>query len=224
MSATFETTFAFGAGIAAFFSPCAFALLPGYVGYYVATVERESAPLSGAFSRGMAASVGALVTFSLLSVVAYSATSLFETVLPVLEPAVGLTLIVLGVLTVSKHRLSFTVPLPKRRASIAGFGLFGTLYALAATACVLPLFLAITVTSLEHSLGHATLIFGAYGGGFTLLLFAATVTIAIGKETLFRRFASHSPRLVQLAGVVLILAGVAQLYVAFALDAVNPLG
>ena len=34
-------SFALGAGAATFFSPCAYALLPGYVGYYAAAVDER---------------------------------------------------------------------------------------------------------------------------------------------------------------------------------------
>ncbi|OLZ41137.1 hypothetical protein A6E15_09110 [Natrinema saccharevitans] len=48
--------FALGAGIAILFSPCAHALLPGYVGYYVvATGDETAPPLSGTLARGFAA-------------------------------------------------------------------------------------------------------------------------------------------------------------------------
>lgn len=216
MSATAEASFAFGVGIATFFSPCVYALLPGYVGYYVASVDAESAPLSGAVSRGLAASVGAIVTFLLLSGLAIGATSAFERVLlDVVEPVVGIGLIVLGVFVFWKGVLSFTVLLPERRASVLGFGIFGAVYALAATACVLPLFLSVAFLSFGLSAVGTALVFGAYAAGFALLMLSATVAIAIGQEALLDRFSPHSATLTRLAGVVLVVAGLIQLYIAF---------
>lgn len=215
MSVLSEATFAFGAGIAAFFSPCAFALLPGYVGYYVSAVESESAPVAGALGRGIAASVGAIGTFAVLSAVAIGATSTFETVLPTLEPLVALALIGLGILVLWKGGLSVSVALPKRRVSVLGFGFFGAMYALAATACVLPLYLSITVVSIDLSLYGTALVLSAYGGAFALLMLSATVAIAVGQQSLLDRFAAAGPRLTQVAGVVLVAAGFVQLYIAF---------
>ena len=63
-STTAEITFAIGAGTATFFSPCVYALLPGYVSYYVASVDEEGAPLAGATARGLAATAGAVGTFA----------------------------------------------------------------------------------------------------------------------------------------------------------------
>ncbi len=223
MSATAQATFAFGAGIATFFSPCVYALLPGYVSYYVAAVDSESAPLSGAVSRGVAASFGALGTFAVLSVFAVLAGETFELVLEGVEPLIGVALIGLGVLVLWKGMLSFTVVLPKRRTSVLGFGLFGAVYALAATACVLPLFLSVSVLSFELSLAGTAFVLGSYAGGFALLMLAATVAVAIGQQAFLERFASHSGTLTRLAGVALIVAGFVQLYIAFAVGPIDPL-
>lgn len=222
-SATAQAAFAFGAGIATFFSPCVFALLPGYVGYYVASVESESTPLVGATGRGVAASLGAIATFAVLSVIALAASELLESVLPVIEPLVGASLVLLGVLVFWKGTLSFTVLLPERRASVLGFGIFGAVYALAATACVLPFFLSVSLLSLELSIAGTALVFGAYAGSFALLMITATIATAMGQEALLQRFTPHAGTLTRVAGAVLVVAGLAQLYIAFWVAPVNPL-
>lgn len=220
MSATLNgtTAFAFGAGVATFFSPCVYALLPGYVSYYVASVDGESAPLSGAVSRGIAASVGALGTFALLSALALVAGEALERALPVLEYFVGGLLVLFGVLVIYKGTLSFTVVLPERQESVVGFALFGAAYALAATACVLPLFLSVSVVSFELSMAGTLLVLGAYAGAFAALMLAATVTTAIGKQALVSRFAGHAGTMTRVAGVVLVIAGVVQLAIAAGVD------
>ena len=220
MSATLNgtTAFAFGAGVATFFSPCVYALLPGYVSYYVASVDSESAPLSGAVSRGIAASVGALGTFALLSALALVAGEALERALPVLEYFVGGLLVLFGVLVIYKGTLSFTVVLPERQASVVGFALFGAAYALAATACVLPLFLSVSVVSFELSMAGTLLVLGAYAGAFAALMLAATVTTAIGKQALLSRFAGRAGTMTKVAGVVLVIAGVVQLAIAAGVD------
>ena len=212
------TAFAFGAGVATFFSPCVYALLPGYVSYYVASVDAESAPLSGAVSRGVAASSGALGTFAALSVIALAAGELLERALPVLEYLVGGLLVVFGLLVVYKGALSFTVVLPERQESVLGFGLFGAAYALAATACVLPLFLSVSVVSVELSAAGTLLVLGAYAGSFAALMLAATITTAVGKQALMSRFAGHAGTMTKVAGVVLVVAGVVQLALAAGID------
>ena len=212
------TAFAFGAGVATFFSPCVYALLPGYVSYYVASVDSEAAPLSGAVSRGAAASVGALGTFAVLSAIALAAGEVLERALPVLEYLVGGLLILFGVLVFYKGTFSFNVVLPERQESVVGFGLFGAAYALAATACVLPLFLSVSVVSFELSMAGTLLVLGAYAGAFATLMLAATVTTAIGKQALMGRFAGHAGTMTKAAGAVLVVAGVIQLALAAGID------
>jgi cytochrome c-type biogenesis protein len=216
MSASAQASFAFGVGVATFFSPCVYALLPGYVSFYVASVEGETAPLAGALSHGLAAGVGAIGTFLLLSGVAVGATEVFEAVLPVLEPLIGVGLVLLGGLVLWKGALALSIPLPSRRASIFGFGMFGAVYALAATACVLPLFLSVAFLSFGLSLAGTALFFGAYVAGFVLFLLAATVAVAVGQEAFLERFRSRSRLLTRVAGVVLVGAGLLQLYIAVA--------
>jgi len=223
MSATAQATFAFGVGIAAFFSPCVFALLPGYISYYVATVDGETAPVSGALARGGAASLGAVVTFLALSAVAFAAGGLLERTVPVLEYLVGVLLVVFGVLVLRKGALSFTLPLPARRASVLGFGAFGAMYALAATACVLPLYLAVAVTSFGLPPSGTVLVLGAYAAGFALLMLAATVMTAVGREALFERARGHGGTLTKAAGVVIVLAGIAQLAIAYRIEPMETL-
>lgn len=143
--------FALGAGVATFFAPCSYALLPGYVGYYVAATENESPPMRGILARGGAAALGALGSFSILAAVAVAASDLVERYLVAVEVLVGVLFIALGIAVVSGRTGSLHVPLPKRRSTILGFGLFGAVYALAATACVLPLFVAVALQSLTLS-------------------------------------------------------------------------
>lgn len=203
-------TFAFGAGVLTFFSPCVYALLPGYVGYYVANVDAESKPLAGALARGTTASLGALGTFAVLSVVALAAGEVLERFLPVFEYLVGALLVVFGVLVVYKGAFSLTVTLPERQETLLGFGVFGAMYALAATACVLPLFLSVSLLSVDFSVVGTVLVLGAYAASFAALMVATTVMTALGQERVVSRFSGHAGALSKVAGVVLVCAGLLQ--------------
>lgn len=211
------TAFAFGAGIATFFAPCSYALLPGYVGYYVASTEGESPPLSGVLARGGAAAVGIFASFFVLSLVAISASDLVERYLPTVELLVGVLLVVLGVLVVSGRTGSFHVPLPERRSTILGFGLFGAIYAVAAAACVLPLFLAVALQSLTLPPSGTVLVLGAYAGSVGVLMVVTTIATAVGHDALTDRIVGNIETITRLAGVVLVLAGLGQIYVVLGL-------
>jgi cytochrome c-type biogenesis protein len=209
--------FALGAGITTFFSPCSYALLPGYVGYYAASVEDETPPLSGVFARGGAAAIGVLGTFLALSIAAILASDLIERLLPAVELSVGVLLVGLGIAVLVGYTSSVHVSLPERRASVLGFGLFGALYALAATACVLPLFLAVALQSLTFSKSGTAVVLGAYAGSFGAMMIVATVATAVGHDALVGRMSEYMNVLTRVAGIVLIAAGLGQIYLAVVL-------
>lgn len=206
--------FALAAGAAAFFAPCSYALLPGYVGYYVAATGRDAPPLSGTIARGGSAAIGSLLVFGVLSGVAIVAGSALERALPFLEYGVGIALVVLGSWVLYGGAGAIHVVLPERRSSVIGFGLFGAAYAAASTACVLPLFLAFVFRSLTLAPAETALVLGAYAGGFAALLLSVTVAIAVGHSLGARRLARYNELFVRIAGLLLVLAGFGQLFVA----------
>ncbi len=202
-----------GAGVATFFSPCAYALLPGYVGYYVAATGERSPPLSGVLGRGVAAAVGVLVVFAVLAVVAVVVGVALAPYLHALELAVGLLLVLFGALLLVDRGPRFHVLLPRRRSSVVGFGLFGALYALAAAGCVAPLFLAVVVQSLTLPTAETLAVLATYAGSFALLMLAATTVVAVGHD-LGSQVAGYADRAIRLSGAALVLAGIGQLWVA----------
>lgn len=212
-----SAVFALGAGIATFFSPCSYALLPGYVGYYAASVQDETPPLSGVLARGGAAAFGVFGTFLMLSIVAILASNLIERLLPAVELSVGVLLIGLGIAVFIGYTGPVHVSLPKRRSSVLGFALFGALYALAATACVLPLFLAVALQSITFSGAGTAIVLGSYAGSFGVLMVVATVATAVGHDALVERLSEQANTLTRIAGVVLVAAGLGQLYLVIAL-------
>lgn len=207
-------TLAAGAGVAAFFSPCAYALLPGYVSYYVAATESSARPVGGATVRGVAAGLGVVAAFGVLSVLAVFLGSALEPVFPWLEAVVGISLVVLGGIVLVRGGFQFHVPLPQRRTSVLGFGLFGALYAVAAAGCVAPLFLAVVFQSLTLSPVGAVATFAAFAGVFSVLLVSVTILTALGRDIGVGRIARFEQYLISVAGTVLVIAGLGQLGIA----------
>lgn len=209
-------SFAFGAGVATFFSPCTYALLPGYVGYYLTTVEEEDGRmLFGTVTRGLAAVAGVAAVFAALGIAVVLARSFVEPAIDLLEPVVGVAFILFGVAVVTGRGPSWHVALPKRRTTVSGFAVFGAAYAVAAAGCVAPLFLAIVVRALTFPTSHAVVVLSAYTAGFGLLLLGATVAIAVGREPVVKQLAGRRRTLDRIAGAILVLAGIGQLVVAF---------
>jgi len=131
--------------------------------------------------------------------------------------SVGVLLIGLGIAVFAGYTGSVHVSLPKRRSSVLGFALFGALYALAATACVLPLFLAVALQSVTFSGAGTAIVLGSYAGSFGVLMIVATVATAVGHDALVGRVSERVDTLTRVAGVVLVAAGLGQTYLAVGL-------
>jgi cytochrome c-type biogenesis protein len=233
-------TLALGAAVATFFSPCAYALLPGYVGYYVSAVEESDgggggdgaspaagrdgtatadggaaseAPLVGALVRGLAAFAGVVAVFAALTAAVMLVGNAIEPVLGVLEPLVGVGLLALGAAVLLDYSPDVHVRLPERRSSVAGFAVFGAGYAVAGAGCVAPLFLAIVLKATTLPPAATVAVLGTYAAGFGALLVGATVAIAVGRDALLDRLSEHRGLVDTAAGVALVGAGVWQLAV-----------
>ena len=204
--------FAVTAGVATFFSPCAYPLLPGYVGFYVNSVEADSASVLGAGVRGIAAAVGALATFTVLAGttvrVGYSTLSNIT----VFETLVGGLLVIFGLFVAAGRAPSISVPLPERRSSVFGFGVFGAGYALAGAGCVAPVFLGVVARAIALPAETALLLLGVYAGTVAALMAATTVATGVGLVSNANRAMAHAGLLKRIAGAVMIVAGIGQLY------------
>ncbi|ARS91065.1 cytochrome c biogenesis CcdA family protein [Natrarchaeobaculum aegyptiacum] len=209
-------SFALVAGVATFFSPCAYALLPGYVGFYATQTEEPT--LRGTVVRGGIAATGIVLTLAVLLGVAFWLGQQAVEGLLIVEPLVGVALVAFGVIVLAGKAPSLSVTLPQRRSSVLGFGIFGAGYAVAAAGCVAPIFLTVVVQSLAFPPTEGAIILGTYVASIALLMLALTVATGMGLLAGAGRLAAYSHRLEQLAGAVMIVAGLGQLYVAY----VNP--
>jgi cytochrome c-type biogenesis protein len=210
--------FAFAAGAVTFLAPCAYPLLPGYVAYFLGSDADESpnegraVQLRRAAVVGLLASSGFFVVYGVLvgTVVALGARALEG--VAVLELGVGLLLVVLGAAMATGRGVRGHLPLPERRRSASGFVLFGVVYAVAAAGCTAPVFVAVALRGLAGGPVAAVAALGAYAGGMSLLMVGVTVLSALGRDALLRRFAARSGRLGRVAGALLVVAGVVQVY------------
>jgi len=215
--ASLRLGFAFSAGVATFFAPCAYPLLPGYVAFYLGDAASDAS--TGVRLR-RAGLVAALISGGML--IAYAALAVLVAVvgtepllnLTVLELVVGAGLVVLGV-AVAAGRCSVAavhVRLPARRRSKSGFLLFGVVYAAAAAGCTAPVFVGLASVALSAGPAGAIAVFAAYVTGMVLLMIGVTGATALGYDRLLARLADSGDRFERLTGVLLALAGLAQLY------------
>jgi len=210
--------FAFSAGAATFFAPCSFPLLPGYVAYYLGQGDSESKPL---FSRlwsagvvGVVTSVGFFLVYAALTGIVIGIGTQALTNISVLELVVGLLLIVLGT-GMAAGKLNpdrLHIQLPERERSPTGFLMFGIIYAAAAAGCTAPVFIGIATFALSGGPVSAVVTLGAYALGMSVLMIAVTVVSALGRQQLLRTMSRNTGRIARGAGALLVLAGVAQIY------------
>lgn len=201
--------FALGAGAATFFSPCAYALLPGYVGYYVSTGDAD---VTGSFVRGLVASLGVLVVFTTLFGLTVVVGASIEEYLVPLETGVGVALVALGVVLVADIDVGWHTRLPERGSGVLDFFVFGIAYSVAAAGCVAPLFLAVVLRSLTLPTTEAVGALGVYAVTFSALMLGTTVATAAGYEFGRESLPKYTNTAVRFAGVVVALAGLAQIY------------
>lgn len=218
LSVAGSIAFALYAGVLTFFSPCAYSLLPGYVGFYVSQTEGRSS-IGGALTRGLVAGVGVLVTLGAFIAATFVVGQSMIERLTFLEWGVGVLLIGFGVLVLVGRAPSTTIPLPKRRSSVLGFAVFGAGYALAAAGCVAPLFLSVIGLAVTSGTTDAAVLIGTYIGSIVVLMVSLTVATGMGLVAGGGWLTAHRDRLERFAGIVLVVAGFGQLYVAYSLSA-----
>ena len=201
--------FAASAGVATFFAPCAFPLLPGYVGYYLSENDGDTGMLAPAG----AAAGGALGALAVVALLVLAVGQPVKTALPVLEPIIGVGLIAFGIATVMNRGPELRVPLPERPASVTGFGVLGAVYAVAAAGCVVPLLFGVVTQALALPAHSSALVLAVYALGVTLPLVGVTLLAGVGIDS-WRSLGTYSRQVQQVAAVVMIVAGGGQIYLA----------
>lgn len=223
--------FAFTAGAATFFAPCSFPLLPGYVGYYLGQTDGDTDPIGSRLRRagvvGLLTSLGFFVVYAALAGVVVAIGTRALTNISILELIIGALLIPLGA-AMALGRFdpsSFHVQLPERRRSPIGFFLFGVGYAAAAAGCTAPVFIGVASLGLSSGPVGALATLGTYALGMSVLMVGVTLLSALGKDAILRRASRNTGRISQVAGVLLVVAGVVQIYLfLFRFDGLRILG
>lgn len=213
-------TLAFGAGLLATVNPCGFALLPGFLSFYLGAEDSERTTadtlararqgfvvglaLSGAFSAVFVV-VGLVVTAGLRSVLE---------ALPWVAFGVGLLLIALGGVMLAGRRVSLLSavrlqPDLEQRTGYSRVAAFGVAYALASLSCTLAIFLVVVGQALTVSGVVETLaVFGAYAAGSASVLLALSIAAALAKGGLARALRRLTPAVNRLAGGLLLASGI----------------
>ncbi|MEM3421770.1 MAG: cytochrome c biogenesis protein CcdA [Candidatus Hadarchaeum sp.] len=173
-------------------------MLPAYVAYHF----RRRGIISMRKSVAEGASVGAAVSFGFITVFLMTGTlvSLLGVQIGPYSPwamiAVGEFLIALGLLWLAGVKLSLSVSLPAPlRGGLLSFFIFGVGYAIASTACALPVFLMVVFTAISSGeLLSGLLIFLAYSLGMAVLMVPLTIAVSTSKNLILHRFERVIPQ------------------------------
>lgn len=183
-------------------------------------------PLARAIVVSVLVSAGFFLVYGMLAgvVTAVGASSLAG--ISVLELLVGLVLVLVGGLMALGWIPELpTARLPARRRSAGGYLGFGVLYAAAAAGCTAPIFIGVALKALSVGPATGLLAFGAYAAGMSVIMLGVTVAAALGRETLLVWFGRRLDRLHRAAGVLLVLAGLLEIYLfVFRFDGLGLLG
>ena len=200
----------FLAGAGAFFAPCAFALFPAYVSYYL-TVSGEGGGLARALGLGLACAAGGVTFFALVGGIITAVGGGIGPYLVGTKPFVALAVVGLGVvqlLDVRMPSLALRLAGESTTRPAGAVFLYGFGYALASTGCTLPLYVSITVLPLTSGYsGAALLTFVAFAAAMAILMLVTTLLVGLAKQNLLAAMQRSAVWIKRASGVVLILAG-----------------
>jgi cytochrome c-type biogenesis protein len=212
-------TLAFGAGLLATVNPCGFALLPGFLSFYLGDSNGENAS-SGALARARQGfAVGLVLTgafsavFIVTGLVVSAGLRSVLTAVPWVAFGIGLSLVALGGAMLGGRRVSLLSvsrlePGVAQRTGYARVAAFGVAYALASLSCTLAIFLIVVGQALTVSGVVETLtVFGAYAAGSASVLLALSVSAALAQGALARGVQRLAPFVNRLAGALLLVSG-----------------
>lgn len=228
--------FAFTAGMLATFNPCAWAMLPTFVSYYLGSREADFDQRSFTVRATEGLTLGLLVTGGFMSV--FSAAALILSIglrflvryLPFGSFITGIALVILGIWLLAGKPFPFSVSLPQINTSLArnpkSAFMFGVGYALASLSCTLPVFISIVGASLTISgFLSGAIMFGGYASGMAVVLMSVALGTALLKGAIAQWYRKFLPHVYRISAIMLIVAGLylvwRSLYVPLVLSKLN---
>ena len=221
--------FAFVAGIIAFFSPCAFPMLPAYISYYLGLTERKDVDTStksrgpkvlrDGVVGGISCALGAVVVLTTIgvgiSLLGSTVRGAIKENVALMEPIVGIILIIMGIVMLLGVNLKLPFKI-KMSASGKGYGslfIYGILYALAAAGCTAPIFIGVMIKAFASSTFiNGLLVLFSYAFGLGVLLVTVTILIASAKELMVKKMKKVMPYIQKIGAAVLIIVGIWLIY------------
>ena len=213
--------FAFGAGVAAAFNPCGFAMLPAYMGLYLgvgANEERSSfvSQLGRALLVGISVTAGFVLLFAVAgSIIGLGARSVVGSILPWLGLGIGILLVLAGawllrggeIYTALAQQAATRLGNPGS-SNVRGYFLFGLSYGVASLSCTLPIFLAVIGSSFAASdIVTSFSQFVLYALGMGVVIIILTLSMALFKGAMLGGMRKVMPYVHPIGTWLMIIAG-----------------
>ena len=216
------------AGVASFFNPCAFPLLPAYLAQYYTAKENEGEKSTRhIFIGGLAAALGVITFILLLGIVIGVLGAGFGKSLGLvgdnpsisvrwLRGIVGVLLLYLGFSHATGKGNPFeklaTIwhpkPLPKEKQAFRKLFSYGFGYTLLGIGCGGPIMAGLFVFALSQGGFAAALIaFAVYASVMAILMIIISVLIAYSKDTLLQGLRGSTATIQRVSGVLLLIVG-----------------
>lgn len=206
-------------GLAAFFSPCAFTMLPAYVANYLSKEEAEKPQLGKLLKLGALAALGII----LVNMVIGLAIALLGSATPFskdprtdillilgIRTAAGFFIAILGVMTLmhKSFNISFIQNfLAKKNLSKSLFW-YGVLYNAAALGCTGPILLGLMLYAYASgSFSTAFASFTVFSLTMGSLMVAVTVLTGLFKSVMMKKMVQATPIITRIAGIIMIIVG-----------------
>ncbi len=212
-------SFAFLAGIAAFFNPCGMVVLISYISHYFkGRVDKGfSRNIVHGLAAGALATLGFVTLFTVIGFAIVFIGNSVKTAIPWISVLLGTGLILVGLLTIFGKNIGMQIHTKKPRSKgFVSFYEYGLLYALASLGCVLPIFLTVVVSSLATAgIFDGLTVFLAYSVGMGSVMIVVTAGLALSKRALTNRIKNFLPVMNKINALILIAVGMYLIYFQF---------
>ncbi len=220
---------AFVAGVASFFSPCSFPMLPGFIGYYLSQEEEgQSAGKSkrSPIKTGIIAASGLLLVYLILGALALLIGMQLGSVLTDLLPVIAIILIILGILMLTNVQYYRIInPISNFFGGISskaedggaaggmptgsgGMFLYGIGYGAAAAGCTLPLVIGTFLIALSSGLLIGLIVVLVFSFSAAGLMVLVTFLVGTSRDTVVNKLKASTETIKKLGGLLMIVGGI----------------
>lgn len=206
-------------GIAAFFSPCAFTVLPAYVSNYLTKEEAKKPTFSKLLKLGSLAAVGIIaVNMVIGTIIAIlgSATPFSKdprTDIPLIlgiRVVAGFLIATLGVMTLmhKSFQLGFIQNFVSKKGLSRSIFWYGVIYNAAALGCTGPIMLGLMLYAYASgNFATALTSFAVFSLTMGFLMVGVTVLTGLFKSIIMKKMIAATPIITKIAGIIMIIVG-----------------